>query len=140
MGRIECFDHTADLGLRIHATDLDDLYRTVAEALFDVMVVNRQAVRARDRECVSLLADSPESLLISWLNELIYRSETAHRFFSKFDVRVSPEGSRLEAEIFGEPVDLDRHLVDHEVKAVTHHGLRLIHEEGGWLAEVILDI
>ena len=37
-------------------------------------------------------------------------------------------------------IDRDRHELDHEVKAVTHHGLILRREGEGWLAEVILDI
>ena len=36
MGHDQTFDHTADLGLRIHASDLSDLFQTAAEALFDV--------------------------------------------------------------------------------------------------------
>jgi len=140
MGRVELFDHTADLGMRAVADDLDDLYRTVAEGLFDVIVANREAVRPIDVQRFSLAADSPESLLVDWLSELIYRSETSHQFFSRFDVRVSPDGRSLEAEVHGEPVDQDRHVLDHEVKAVTRHGLRLTREPQGWLAEVILDI
>lgn len=140
MGRVELFDHTADLGLRVHAADLDDLFRTAAEGLFDVIVADRAAIRPAVREEVSLSSDSTESLLVAWLNELIYRSETGHRFFGQFDVRVGPGGTALEAEIAGEDIDLARHVVDHEVKAVTHHGVRLEPEPGGWLAEVILDI
>ena len=46
MGHMETFDHTADLGLRIRATDLGDLFQTAAEGLFDVIVANRDAVGA----------------------------------------------------------------------------------------------
>ncbi|MGZ3471024.1 MAG: archease, partial [Isosphaeraceae bacterium] len=45
MGRSVTFDHTADLGLRIYATDLADLFRTAAEALFDVIVTHRDQVQ-----------------------------------------------------------------------------------------------
>ncbi len=79
MGRVETYDHTADLGLRVFAPDLTDLFRTAAAGLFDVIVVNRQDVRIVDTEPVRLSADSAEDLLIDWLNELIFRSETRHR-------------------------------------------------------------
>ena len=49
MGRSETFDHTADLGLRIHAADLADLFRTAALGLFDIIVANRRAGRTGDR-------------------------------------------------------------------------------------------
>ena len=33
-----------------------------------------------------------------------------------------------------------RHSLEHEVKAITYHGLRVERTEDGWLAEVIVDI
>ena len=42
--------------------------------------------------------------------------------------------------IWGEPMDAARHTLLHEVKAITHHGLRVEPTEDGWLAEVIVDI
>ena len=50
------------------------------------------------------------------------------------------DGLSLRGEVGGEPIDRERHVLDHEVKAVTHHGLDLRREGGGWVAEVILDI
>jgi SHS2 domain-containing protein len=140
MGTVETFDHTADVGLRIRAADWDDLFRTAAEGLFDYVVANRNEVRATEEEAVTLTADSPGELLVAWLNELIFRLETRHRLYARFDVRVAADGRSLEATIAGEPIDRDRHLLDHEVKAVTHHGLSLERKDGEWVAEVILDI
>jgi SHS2 domain-containing protein len=140
MGRAEVFEHTADLGLRIAATDLRDLFVTAAIALCDLIVVNRADVRLLSTEAVTLQADSPAELLIAWLNELIFRCETEHRLYSRFEVTLDDGGQRLEATIGGEPIDPARHILDHEVKAATHHGLTVTHENGQWLAEVILDI
>jgi SHS2 domain-containing protein len=140
MTTVEMFDHTADVGLRITADALNDLFRAAAEAMFDYIVVNRNDVRDTDHDHLALAAESTDELLVSWLNELIYRSETTHRLYSRFDVHVAPDGLSLEAEIGGEPVDRDRHILDHEVKAVTHHGLSLVKAGVLWTAEVILDI
>ena len=120
MGTIETFDHTADVGLRIRGDDLDD--------------------RVEALESLSLEAETTLDLLVAWLNELIFRSETGHRLYSHFNVRVAADGLNLRAEIGGESIDHDRHILDHEVKAVTHHGLSLDREGQGWLAELILDI
>jgi SHS2 domain-containing protein len=140
MGRSETFDHTADLGLRIHAADLDDLFRTAGIGLFDVIVSNREDVAERDREEFTLAADTTESLLVDWLNELIFRAETGHRLFCHFEVRVAQNGLSLSATIRGEPIDPARHVLDHEVKAATRHGTKLARGQNGWVAEVILDI
>ena len=85
-------------------------------------------------------ADSPGDLLVLWLNELIFRSETGHVLYNQFEVRISDDGLGLEASIGGEAIDRDRHVLDHEVKAVTHHGVSLDRDGSGYVAEVILDI
>lgn len=140
MGQVETFDHTADLGLRIMADSLVDLFQTAAIGLFDVVVANREEVRASEAEQVTLQADSPADLLVEWLNELIYRSETRHRLYSSFTVELDEPGCRLTATIRGEPIDRNRHILDHEVKAATRHGLILQKVPQGWVAEVIVDI
>jgi SHS2 domain-containing protein len=140
MGRSETFEHTADLGLRIFATDLPDLFRTAGEALFDVIVANRSDVRVAETELVSLTAESIADLLVQWLNELIFRCETRHRLYTQFDATLDENSRRLEATIGGEPIDRGRHVLDHEVKAATRHELSLQQVAGGWVAEVIVDI
>jgi SHS2 domain-containing protein len=140
MGTIATFDHTADVGLRITGTDLADLFRTAAEGLFDYIVVNRDQVRVAETESLSLTADCTADLLVSWLNELIFRCETRHRIYTQFDVQPTADGLHLDATIGGEPIDRAHHVLDHEVKAVTYHGLTLEHENDVWVAELILDI
>ncbi len=140
LGTIQTFDHTADVGFRVQAEGLDDLFRTSAEGLFDYIVANRDRVQVQSTESVDLRADSTEDLLIAWLNELIFRCETRHLLFTEFDIRIAPDGLGLHAEIGGEPIDRDRHELDHEVKAVTYHGASLRQEGETWVAELILDI
>ncbi len=141
MGRWETFDHTADVGMIVTGADLNDLFRTAAEALFDYIVVNRTDVRPRIHETVHLASEETGDLLITWLNELIFLSETKHLLYAEFVVRVSEDGRSLAATIGGEPIDRERHELDHEVKAVTRHGVELEHlEKDGWVAEFILDI
>ena len=140
MGTVETFDHTADVGLRVTGADLDDLFRTAAGGVLDTIIVNRAAVRPAERESFDLHADEPAELLVVWLNELIFRCETRHRVYARFDVHVADDGRSLHAEIAGEPLDPARHEPDHEVKAVTRHGLALARNANGWEAELILDI
>lgn len=140
MGTVATFDHTADVGLRVTGKDLDDLFRTAAEGVFDYIIVNRDEVQPSDSETVGLQAESAADLLVAWLNELLYRFETTHRIFGRFDVQVAEDGTTLQATIAGEPIDRARHVLDHEVKAVTQHGLSLRHEGDAWIAELILDI
>ncbi len=140
MGHAETFDHTADLGLRVVGRDLADLFEAAAAGLYDVIVANREDVCPTESESIHLTAETLPDLFLAWLNELIFRSETQHRLYSLFDIEIDESRPRLAATISGEPIDRDRHVLDHEVKAATHHGLVVRRVEDGWLAEVILDI
>jgi SHS2 domain-containing protein len=140
VGSVETFEHTADVGLRVRGADLDDLFQTAAAGLLDYIVANRDAVRDTEAELVALAGDDPAELLVTWLNELIFRCETRHRLYTRFDVQVSEDGRSLQAEIGGEAIDRQRHVLDHEVKAVTRHGVSFEREGDGWVAELILDI
>ncbi|MFO0956176.1 MAG: archease [Isosphaeraceae bacterium] len=140
MGTVELLDHTADVGLRVHADRLDDLFETAARGVFAYIVANPEEIVASQHESVALRADSPAELLAAWLNDLIFRSETRRRVYGSFRAEVAADGLVLHARIGGEAIDRDRHHLDHEVKAVTYHGLSLEREGDGWLAEFLLDI
>ena len=134
----ETFDHTADLGLRIRAADLDTLFAEAAEALFAAAVTDLRAVKPAVRREVKLPADDLDFLLFDWLKTLLYWFDTEHLLFSKFEVHVGDAG--LTGVAWGEPLDRQRHQLEHEIKAITYHGLRVEQTPDGWLAEVIVDI
>jgi SHS2 domain-containing protein len=135
----EFFEHTADLGLRIRASDLDTLFAEAARALFAAIVEDPATVRPLQSISLRVTGDDREYLLCDWLKELLYRFDTEHLLLGRFEVHVGAAG--LTATAWGEPLDLDRHALSHEVKAITYHGLRVEQTaDGGWLAEVIVDI
>jgi SHS2 domain-containing protein len=134
----ETFDHTADLGLRIRAADVNTLFAEAACALFATLVENLDAVAAERRLDVNLVGDDREYLLFDWLKALLYHFDAEHLLLSHFEVHVGADG--LQGSAWGEPFDAARHELAHEVKAITYHGLRVETTPDGWLAEVIVDI
>jgi SHS2 domain-containing protein len=134
----EFFEHTADLGLRVRAPNLDALFAEAAQALFAAIVEDIAAVRPLQQVEVQLTGSDREYLLFDWLKELLYRFDAEHLLFSRFEVHVQNEG--LTGAAWGEPLDRSRHELAHEVKAITYHGLRVERTPDGWQAEVIVDI
>jgi SHS2 domain-containing protein len=134
----ENFEHTADLGLRVWAADLDALFAEAGRGLFAMIVPDLASVRPAESVDVKLGGEPSELLLFDWLNELLYLYEVKHLLLARFDVRVGDDGLTGTAE--GEPIDPARHVLDHEVKAITYHGLKLERQADRWLAEVIVDI
>ena len=138
----EHFDHTADLGLRVRARTLEELFAEAGRGLFQMIVLNLQDVEPRQEHRVELQSDSLEYLLFDWLDELLYAFESKRLLLSQFQVEIDAEASplKLKALCRGEVADPSRHRLDHEVKAITYHGLRVEQTREGYLAEVIVDI
>jgi SHS2 domain-containing protein len=134
----ELFEHTADLGLRVTAPDLDTLFAEAATCLFSAVVEDLAAVRPQVEQAIEIAGTDREYLLFDWLRELLYRFDAEHLVFGQFEVRVRDDG--LSAKAWGEPLDPARHVLSHEVKAITYHELKVEQTPDGWLAEVIVDI
>ena len=110
----------------------------MATALFAAVVDGLDAVRPEQSVEIAIDGTDLEYLLFDWLRELLFRFDAEHLLLSQFDVAVGETG--LKATARGEPLDPARHVLSHEVKAITYHGLRVEREDGGWIAEVIVDI
>src|SRR6516165_9763213 len=108
----EFFEHTADLGLRVHAGDPDTLFAEAARALFAAIVDNLDAVQPLQRVEVRLAGTDREYLLFDWLRELLYRFDAEHLVFGRFEVQVTADG--LTGTAWGEPLDRARHELAHE--------------------------
>lgn len=134
----ELFEHTADLGLRIRAADLDTLFAEAAACLFSAVVEDLASVRPAIEVTVELAGEDREFLLFDWLRELLMRHDADRVLFGRFVASVRPGG--LTGTAWGESIDVARHTLSHEVKAVTYHGLLVEQTADGWLAEVIVDI
>jgi SHS2 domain-containing protein len=134
----ETFDHTADLGLRSTAPDLSALFEEAARALFSIIVEGLYTVQPVRRVDIVLPPDDVEYLLFDWLKGLLFHFDAEHILLSQFKVTVGAQG--LQGQAWGEPIDRTRHVLEHEVKAITYHGLKVEKTDAGWLAEVIVDI
>lgn len=134
----QIFAHTADAGLRVNASGLDLLFEDAGRGFFSLIVDDLAEIQPRVCKQFKLSGSDIEYLLFDWLNELLFAFDHDRLLFYRFEVSVQKGG--LEATAFGEPLDLNRHHLLHEVKAITYHGLTVKQTEEGWDAEVIVDI
>jgi SHS2 domain-containing protein len=129
----------ADAAFQAEAETLEELFRTCAQATFEVMA-DTKTIWSRQKEEVELAAQSLEELLFDWLAELIYLKDTHSLLFGQFDVHIQErDGYTLTASAWGEPADQKRHKVRVDVKAVTYHLLEVKQMGDKWTAKVILD-
>src|SRR6266567_3008913 len=105
----ELFEHTADLGLRATAPDLNALFAEMAACLVSAMVEDPVAVKPAHEVRIELAGTDREFLLFDWLKEILLRFETDHMLCAAFEVKVSDSG--LSATARGEEYDPARHML-----------------------------
>lgn len=134
----EIFDHTADLGVRVRAATLPDLYADAARGVLAVMAGDLGRIRP-DREArIRVEGVDPTWLLFDLASEVVSLFTVGRLVGCECSVAVDARG--LDAVVVGEAFDPTRHVLAHEIKAVTQHGLDVHRTPGGWEAEFIVDI
>ncbi|SRR5690554_6474567 len=135
---LEEIDHTGDIGIRVRAASLEQLFERAAIGMFGIITDLEDVVPTESREVVVEASDR-DDLLVRWLSELNYIHLVEGLLFCRFEIRrIDDRG--LTAVAFGEPIDRDRHMIHTEVKAVTYHGLSIEASDGAWTAQVIFDM
>ena len=133
----EHFEHGADIGVRGMGATKAEAFEQAGLALTAV-VADPASVRAAERIALACEAPDDELLLAEWLNALVYEMSTRRMLFSRFAVRLAD--GRLEAEAWGEPVEVARHHPAVEVKGATYTSLRVAPDGDGWLAQTVVDV
>lgn len=136
--RFETFEVTADVGILAYGDTLEELFANVARGMFALMVEPGTARPAMAALVEVHGADLP-SLLVAWLNELLFRCEVEG--WAPADVRVVEAASeRAKGELLGEPADPSRHRFKGVVKAATYHLLECRRDGDRWRARVVFDV
>lgn len=134
----EVLDHTADIGFRAWGATRAELFANAALALESIAV---EISDAREVEPYPIAAsgDDEESLLVNWLNEVLYYLDGRRVVMRRFDIE-EPAPFQVVGKAWGEPRDPERHPGKLVVKGVTYHQLKIGKDARGWFAEVYLDI
>jgi len=130
---------TADFVFDAFGETLSDLFVACAEACFFAMT-DIDKVSPRHELDIELGEENRDELLVAFISELIYLKDVEKMFFSKFNVDVSPDGRTLCAVAGGEHIDYNKHVIKTDVKAITHHDLRIKEENKVFATRVILDL
>lgn len=134
MKRFEEVPHTADLAIRVWGRDLAELFVNAAYGM---------ACQLGDPENVELTAEYPvelealdaETLLVSWLGELLYLGERDGCLLTEFEIQqITPNYLRAVAR--GGPVER-YHM---HIKAVTFSNLKIVDTGQGYETTIVFDV
>jgi len=133
----EIIDHTADVGIIAYGASMNETFANAAKALFSLISELDDVEEVVHRD-IELNAPDQESLLVEWLNELIYLFDAENIIFKRFDVTQLSQ-THLKARSYGHRVDSSKHKLKTGVKAATYHMVK-IEKSNGSKVQVLFDI
>ncbi len=132
----------ADIAFNVWAETLEELFRDAARATMQVMVENLAEVRPEQTVDLELEQENEEMLLFDFLNELVFYKDARRLILLPSHITISNEGKgfKVHATLQGEEIDVARHHMNTDVKAVTMLRYSLERVAEGWRASVVLDV
>ncbi|MFA6001233.1 MAG: archease [Thermoleophilia bacterium] len=138
MHEFEVIEHTADVGIRAFGNTEKEAFENAALGMFSLLC-DIDSVQEIQTYTVEVKAGDRETLLVEWLNELLYLHESRGVLLKSFKVTELAE-TRLVGYGVGETIDESRHTLEADIKAATYYMLRIQKTQGKWEAEVIFDV
>lgn len=136
--KFEILEHTADIGIIAYGKDLKEVFANAAEGMFS-LITDLEKVEGKATYRIKLEASDIESLLVTWLNELVYLFDTENILFKRFEV-IDINQTSLSAMAYGEKAERTRHTLKLGIKATTYHLLEVKRKGSFYQARVLFDI
>jgi SHS2 domain-containing protein len=134
----EILDHTADIGFRAWGATVAELFENSARAMMSI-AADPSAFALGRAESIELSGEDYESLLVDWLNEILFLFDSNTLAPKEFRVEeITP--TTLRGHALGEKRDPQRHPWTLIIKAVTYYEIRVEQRDNRWEAQVFLDI
>ena len=134
----EILEHTADIGFRAWGATPAALFANSAWALMSISA-DVSAVDGSEERSVTVGGHDYESLLVNWLEEILYLFDAAQFAAREFHVdEIAP--TAVSGRLIGEPRDSARHPWKLIVKAITYHGIEVVERNGRWESRVFVDV
>lgn len=141
---LEFLDHTADIAVRISAADDSTFFQEAHRALHLILLDERsfESIREVQEVALDLQAPDAETLLVDFLNELIFLFDSRCWISRRLivDTVTLDASPRLRGRLRGEALDVARHSLQTEIKAATFNDLEVRRAEGRICADVVFDL
>ena len=133
MEKFEFLEHPADLKIRSFGKDLPELFINAALGMMQFLYGQQQKNHLY-KERIEVLSSNLESLLVDWLAEILYMSDTNKRAYISYKI-IEFDQTKIIAEIGSKKAKaLD------DIKGVTYHELAIKKHNNLWQADVVYDI
>jgi SHS2 domain-containing protein len=136
MKKFEILEHTADLKIRVFGKTKEELFENAMVGMFEAAKYETTKQPMTKRLTTKIKSFDLPSLLVDFLNEVLYLVETKKLVFEKIEFKKFTE-NEIEANLFGKPLK----RIGVHIKGVTYYGLEISQrKDKNWQATVLFDI
>jgi SHS2 domain-containing protein len=127
-------EHTADVALKVWGRDRAELFINAARGMAWLLAELEEGEPTVE-VAVELEALDAETLMVSWLGELLFLAEEEEVIFTDFELEeITP--THVAGKVYGRPV------VEHRahIKAVTFSEMDIRRTPRGWETKIVFDV
>jgi SHS2 domain-containing protein len=132
--QIEEIEHTADVAIRVHGRDLRALFSNAALGM-SMLMGDVENIDPSITRQVALEEFDTETLLVSWLSELLWFNEQDDALFVQYDFEILTS-TQLRAKVRGGVLSQQWK----NIKAVTYHDLEIRKTDEGLEVTLVFDV
>jgi len=132
-------DHATDAVIEVTASDLNEAFTIAGISVVDI-TLNRNLIEEKEEKTLTVSGKDLWYLLYNWLEEVIYQLITEGFAIARFSLDISKDSTyTINAKIYGEKIDLEKHHYKIEIKAPTFHEMK-IEQNNGVTLQFLLDL
>lgn len=134
MFKYKILEHIADLKIQVEGKSLEELFSNLAYGVCETIYPDLSCAQIKKTRKIKVSGFDGVSLLINFLNEIIYLSETKKEAYKDF--KLSFKGNELQATLSAVPIGRK----EIEIKAATYYNLKIKKENNLYKTIVTFDI
>jgi protein archease len=131
-------DHTADIGIHVFGSELETLFANAAIAMVE-QITDLGTLNGSNKSEIRVAGNDWADLMVNWLREVLYLWSGRQMLVKGVHIVTISEYA-LTATANVDLYDPGRHIIKHEIKAVTYHQIQVYEGPNGWEATIIFDI
>ena len=118
-------EHATDAVIEVTADTLEDAFKIAGISVIET-ILDISKVTENDKKSIQVKGKDLKYLLYNWLEEIIILTITDGFAGKRIIVTISKdEEYKIDAEVFGETIDLKKHEFKVEIKSPTFHEMEI---------------
>ncbi|RAP50097.1 MAG: hypothetical protein BZ136_02110 [Methanosphaera sp. rholeuAM74] len=135
------FETTADIGIEVVSSNIEDAFMYSAVACFN-LITDVDMIEENIRKEVSVSSEDEYALLYDWITELLILFDGEFFVANSYDVKINmdDDGYHLSARLLGDVYDTSKYCYKTEVKAITYHNMEITEDKNEYRVRFIVDL